>query len=309
MEFLDYMGKLDFGMRPHFLLIECVASLAKNRKLTAATEKGTTIVSQKLREFGFLSSWKVLNSRHFGIPQSRTRTYGIFVKMKHGLGSCGEKKHESQLSQIWSLSARCQMGAELLRDLLKRSDLESCQLPDGPGKKPSTQPPGQKKPGKWVDERKVFRKNHGLENDPLDWHPALKALKRDGPLLNLSSREQEASLLLLAKLLKEKPGMQTSCLVLPVGDSLSRMKYSSAWHPCLLPQKKFLYILDNRCYTTGKSSKLPFTLQGLELKELELAGPAVLKLTPQKAQELAGNAFTSNVVLTLLLGVLVHFHS
>ena len=94
---------------------------------------------------------------------------------------------------------------------------------------------------------------------------------------------------------------------MPVGDSLHFMKVSTTCHPCLLPKKKYLYIVENKCYVSGKAAILPLMLQGLGPNEINLAGLAVQALTASQAQDLAGNAFTSNVVLAIMLGVLLHY--
>ena len=80
LEFCDYLKAIDFNQRPKFLMIECVAGLQKKRKLQAAYEKGTEIVTQELFNLGFTGQFKTLNTKHFSLPQSRTRTYGVFLE-------------------------------------------------------------------------------------------------------------------------------------------------------------------------------------------------------------------------------------
>ena len=305
-EFVDFLRNLPFQQRPKFLVVECVASLGKMRR--SVNEKGTTAVSQTLRELGFTGEWRTLNTRKFGLPQSRTRVYGVFVLMTIGFGSSGEQTHKGQLNKIWSFCDRCQIQMpESLHSLLLRSDLlaQSEKNDERDTQKKSKGKKG-KKGTKWKEEHKKFRVNNGLVDDQLDWHPALKALQQQQQQLNLTERELDASLLALATALKRK-GASTSCFSMPVGDSLHFMKVSTTCHPCLLPQKKYLYIVENKCYVSGKAAILPLMLQGLGPNEINLAGPAVQALTASQAQDLAGNAFTSNIVLAIMLGVLLHY--
>lgn len=276
----------------------------------SVNEKGTTAVSQTLRELGFTGERRTLNTRKFGLPQSRTRVYGVFVLMTIGFGSPGEQTHKGQLNKIWSFCDRCQIQMpESLHSLLLRSDLlEQSEKNDERDTQKKSKGKKGKKGTKWIEEHKKFRENNCLVDDQLDWHPALKALQQQQQQqqLNLTERELDASLLALATALKRK-GASTSCFSMPVGDSLHFMKVSTSCHPCLLPKKKYLYIVENKCYVSGKAAILPLMLQGLGPNEINLAGPAVQALTASQAQDLAGNAFTSNIVLAIMLGVLLHY--
>ena len=90
--------------------------------------------------------------------------------------------------------------------------------------------------------------------------------------------------------------------VIPSGDSLTRHKWRS-FHPCLLPQKRFLY-LDKEGVHLNRSPTVVMSLQGLSALELKAAG--LTDLSTARAQELAGNAFTMNVAACILLCILIH---
>ena len=57
--------------KPDFFLIECVASLGRMR--SCVQERGTEVVSQKFSKLAYIDQWRTLNSKCFGIPQSRSR--------------------------------------------------------------------------------------------------------------------------------------------------------------------------------------------------------------------------------------------
>ena len=166
-----------------------------------------------------------------------------------------------------------------------------------------------KKKCKWQEEHQQFRTSKGIDQlgrkaGQAD-HPCLKLVREEAPKV-LSEREADAALLRLGVQLSQNSGLTSStCMVAPIGVSLSRLKFSAACHPCLLPKKKYLYLIDGKLCLSGNSSLLPLMLQGLSSQEIHFAGPAIADLSPAQAQELSGNAFTSHIVAALLVGILV----
>ena len=55
-EFLGWLKSLEWSPRPRFIVIECVAALAKLRKVVR--ERGTTVVKEQLSELGFCGIFK-----------------------------------------------------------------------------------------------------------------------------------------------------------------------------------------------------------------------------------------------------------
>ena len=296
------------------MLIECVAALQKKRKLKESVEKGTDVVVKHLLELGYTGEFRTLNTVHFGLPQSRTRTYGVFVKLTLGFGPESRKVHDNQVANVWGICARCQSRTpESLYSLLKRSDLQKACIAE---EKNMKQAQGKRKPNKqqkWHTEHDGFRNRHGLNE--LGHQPegedfsALRVLRDNMQSdIGLSEREADAALLCLGATLAAKPDLASSkCMVVPVGDSIGRMRFGFTVHPCLLPKKKYLYLVDGKLYVSGKSSKVPLMLQGIDHEELLLAGPAIQNLGPAEAQELCGNSFTANIVGVLLLAILANW--
>ncbi|CAE7217836.1 unnamed protein product [Symbiodinium sp. CCMP2592] len=96
--------------------------------------------------------------------------------------------------------------------------------------------------------------------------------------------------------------LSSAWFVVPSGDTLQRHKWRTV-HPCLLPQKRFLYLDENGLHL-NKSPTFVMSLQGLSSRELKAAG--LTDLTVKQAQELAGNGFTANVAASVLVSILVH---
>ena len=155
-----------------------------------------------------------------------------------------------------------------------------------------------KKP-KWMDEHAKFRAHHGLESGT-SGHSVLRLVQESAESLSLSARELDAALLALAK------GLQSSRLPLDPQCIVGNV-FRSVLHPCLLPQKKYLYILNGKCFISGLAKLLPLRLQGWGSEEIRLAGSAIASLTAKQSQELAGNAFSCNILFAVIMSVLCNF--
>ena len=163
-----------------------------------------------------------------------------------------------------------------------------------------------KKP-KWMDEHAKFRAHHGLESGT-SGHSVLRLVQESAESLSLSARELDAALLALTKgLQSSRLPLDPQCIVGNVGDSLKFLKFRSVLHPCLLPQKKYLYILNGKCFISGLAKLLPLRLQGWGSEEIKLAGSAIASLTAKQSQELAGNAFSCNILFAVIMSVLCNF--
>ena len=69
-EFIAYLARLSPDRRPKFILVECVANLAKLRK--AVQEQGTSVVSEKLKSLGYQGRWQEFRlHQHFCFTASK----------------------------------------------------------------------------------------------------------------------------------------------------------------------------------------------------------------------------------------------
>ena len=135
-----------------------------------------------------------------------------------------------------------------------------------------------------------------------------KALVQQKDKLNLTEREVECAILKLALHMRKniKNPVDQDCLVANIGDSLNYVRFNSTCHPCLLPTKKYLNIFQGHCFTNSNvTGNLYLRLQGLGPEEVEKAGLG--GLDQRQSQELAGNAFTSNIVAAIVLAILVNW--
>ena len=299
LEFKMYLGHLTFQSRPMSLVIECVANLG-NQRAALAGEKGTKVIGEVLSEFGYTGSWSTLNAKHFYLPQSRARTYGVFLKQTFGFGQQGKAKLEAKLKMIWDTVNRCKTNpfTEPLASLLDRSSGSQ-----GQAQQQTTTHKKPAKAGKWADRHQKFKAAKGLNEEDLVG-PALQTFQEQAQQLTLTQRETQASLCCLALAQKKGklPDWRTGLLVGNIGDSIERLQFKRI-SPCVLPSQKYLW-LNNGQLEIKRRSQPYLALQGIGPVEEQTFGLA--GLAANRAQDLAGNAFAANVCCAVFLAVLTH---
>jgi DNA (cytosine-5)-methyltransferase 1 len=67
-----HIARVARAKRPKLLLLENVKAL-----LSSSSGRDFAIILRVLGELGYILEWQVINSRHFGVPQNRERTYII----------------------------------------------------------------------------------------------------------------------------------------------------------------------------------------------------------------------------------------
>lgn len=312
MEMLDVLSSCGMDARPRFIMLECVAALDKMRK--AVNEKGTKVATEKLAELGYAGSWNLLNTRDFGLPQSRSRTYGVFVMRSAGFGMHGQEIHIKQVQRVWDFVASCKIDKpDVLAKFL--SDAKFAMLADEMSdakkrkndKKKVENKNKPKKPPVWKKQHAAFKEKWKITDSEMKTR-VQKALVQQKDKLNLTEREVECAILKLALHMRKniKNPVDQDCLVANIGDSLNYVRFNSTCHPCLLPTKKYLYVFQGHCFTNANvTGNLYLRLQGLGPEEVEKAGLG--GLDQRQSQELAGNAFTSNIVAAIVLAILVNW--
>lgn len=243
-----------------------------------------------------------MDSKRYALSQSRPRAYGLFAKVA-GHGPAGRAQSLAKVSQFWEFMLRCQARparTENLAQILKDSS-DSAEMPLAKRRRST---PARRGGQKWKDRHSEFREACQLTVE--DTQTAeLQDLRRKLTELALTEREVEAAVLELARLKRARGIEFAACAALAgnIGDNIGYLKFS-ALHPCLLPEKKYLYLLEGEPRVI-KSTALALRLQGIGPVEARFSGLDACNLTPERAQDLAGNAFSANVVVAALLGVLL----
>lgn len=151
--------------------------------------------------------------------------------------------------RIWSFVRKCERKSyEPLATVVERAMTDAKQMGLTPEKtlKKFKAKVTQKKT-KWVKHHEEFRKkNQDALAETVD-HPMIKLIRDEGHSVGLTDRELEASCLAAGMFLKKVDQQNVPDVVVgPCGDSLKFLKFRGGLHPCVLPSKKYLYILKGR---------------------------------------------------------------
>ena len=122
LDFLAYLDKLKLEERPDALTLECVDNLSYNRKVAGQQEKGTSLVIEALKERGYVGSWRKVSATNFFLPQRRPRVWGLFLKIRDGVGPKATKQREKDLAEAFKRIQKFQTPShEPIRKILARS--------------------------------------------------------------------------------------------------------------------------------------------------------------------------------------------
>ena len=154
---------------------------------------------------------------------------------------------------------------------------------------------------KWRGKHASFKKMHGLTDEEMQAGD-LQGVIAGCRALGISERGIEATHLQLC-LQKRSAGFDIAkqIMVGNVGDNVGYLTFKSRVHPCVLPKRQNLYIVQGTVQMT-QSASLSLALQGLGPREVKQFGLA--EISYARSLDLAGNAFTSNVVAAILVNVL-----
>ena len=195
LDFLAYMEKLPFEELPKAIILECVGNLGNKRNIDGSTERGTKLVVESLQEKGYVGKWMRLSAVHFHLPQKRPRVWGLFLKVRGGVGPKSVEARKKDLAKAWDLikSGMCN-GHEPLSDILARTPVISTVHPK-PKKKAEKQ-------GTWKTKlHPEYILKQGLTKEDIsdgrqEFHAATTNV--------LLPREQDAVWLFLCTLRKKK---------------------------------------------------------------------------------------------------------
>lgn len=114
-------------------------------------------------------------------------------------------------------------------------------------KKTKSKATSSNKKNKWVQQHEDFRKANKDALAKTADHPLIKLIRDEGHSAGLTDREVDASCLAAGMFLQKVDQQKIpEVLVGPCGDSLQFLKFRTGLHPCLLPSKKYVYILKGR---------------------------------------------------------------
>ncbi|CAK0812884.1 unnamed protein product [Prorocentrum cordatum] len=292
----QYLRALQPDQLPWVIVLECVDRLGHHRKINGKVEQGSEIIQGHLEDLGYCGSWRRINAKHFYLPQSRRRIWGMFVR----LWGFGRERQAEQLRRAWEIIDACQMREpEPLCDLLRRVPPPHAAEAEATGRRRATARPSQGVTPTHAEKLEKCTQQWGLTHEQLlDGKAEFDVACGD----LLVQREREVLWLQLCRLKMEgrvQAWTEAPLLVWNAGDSIGRSERPKPDCPCVRPNKKFIAI--QRGSLTRISDHQLLALQGVGPTEFEWLRPGA----KTSLSDLAGNAFTANVCGAFLLAALV----
>jgi site-specific DNA-cytosine methylase len=300
---LKYIRVMTLESRPKFLILECVERLSHKRSVDPDEREGTKYISDELSALGYCGRWLRVNSKDWFLPQSRPRVHGLFLRLHPTDLSPKSREHRvGDLQGAVDLIERFKVPGppELLEAVLRRSRTMSEASEPKPKKskikhdadlhfKPTWEMSEiQDGSPKWHQEHKEFATNLCMNDDDVRDFPTFVQTLRD----TLLPRALEGLWLHLVHLKKSQNHDWTKgfCIA-AAGASIRFMSVRSDIFPCVTPKMHYCVLQDGRALKVRGVDIL--ALQGVQNREVD-----AFKLNAHKSaflQELAGNAFTSNI--------------
>ena len=313
---LSYLKCLSLETRPKVIILECVQRLGHKRQVDPDDRQGTVYIQDELTALGYSGGWRNVNSKDFFLPQSRPRVYGLFLRLhSQGLGVQGRGRRDADAATALSLVDRLKVPGppEPLSTVLQRCRAVGAAS-DKPKKRRRAEPEeSHRGPASWDLPREdleggpVWRRDHrefvdntGLSKEDLQGYQAFEDAAKGA----LQPRAMEGLFLKLACVRKDEGVDWTQpdrITVASVGASLRFMSVRQDIFPCVTPKMVYAVIEHGQLRTAGGLEAL--ALQGVQGQEVHS-----FKLGATKGpflQELAGNAYTANIVAAFLLAGLL----
>ena len=267
-----------------------MANISANRAIKGRTEKGTALVVEALRERGYIGEWRKISATLFGLPQRRPRVWGLFHKVRGGIGPKAIQAASQKIIVGMDIvrTGEC-AGHEPLETILARTPLIAYKPP-----KPAT------RAATWKDNRHPkFQARHGLSDEDVAAGEAefFEATK------DLLPREQEAMWLELCRQRKHGriPNWKNAFLVSDCGSSIGWLSITHGMFPCVRPGNKYLILKHGEPRIARGPECL--AVQGIGIQE---ANATNLFLEDDKLlRTLAGNAFSANICCAFFVAALL----
>lgn len=294
-EMLASLSRWAFEQRPALVILECTTKLSQHRKVDGDTS-GTEYITAKLEELGYVGSWRLVSANMFYLPQSRLRIYGLFLKVLNLSGQSIEARRQDLHKAMGIISDSRLHSPEPLSKVLGRAPIKHAEYKNHTGKSyEEALVVGAKWPGQHDAMRRKLKLPEELSKPPQRF--LQQALNLMVP------RAADALWIKLTQvILRRGTQWDKGCYVVPVTMSIRFGSVNSDDFPCLTPGSKYVMVQDGVLSTVSAASFL--ALQGVQSRELTR-----FKMNSEAdrlLRDLAGNAFTSNVVaIFLLAGLLV----
>ncbi len=291
----DSLKNWDFEQKPILIILECTKLLGKQRKVDQDMS-GTECITEELSKHGYVGKWALACATMFYLPQSRPRVYGMFLKVSDSSLAVA-KARQRDLDKAFKIISDARLHVpEALASVLGR--VPEVQPPRrGPAGKTSKH--ASSSGDKWPKQHEAKRAQLKLPEDLCQppKHFLEQALKLMPP------RAADALWIKIARAHVEKGfRWDADCCIAPVRMSVRFGNIGFDVCPCVTPGENFVISQGGKL---SAASGLTFlALQGVQTKEVRFL--RALSESDSLLRDLAGNAFTANVIaIFLLAGLLV----
>ena len=272
--------------RPKLVILECVARLGHKRGVDPDSRRGAEFIAGELYKLGYVGQWRKVTPTSFYLPQGRPRVYAMFLK-RADFADDSLKAREQDLERGLAIIMRMQgCQCEPLSRVLSR-----CREPQLKSK-----PSAQKSSGrmtKWPRQHQEYAEQHNI---PLsDRQPSTEFRDALGGLM--PERALHAFWLRLVRGKHRGVHWQSGTWVVTLGASLRFMSVRNDVCPCVTPNMTLGVLCNSKFHIADGFTLL--AMQGVQNKEIEAFN--MQTEDPALLHDLAGNAFTANIVAAFLL--------
>jgi site-specific DNA-cytosine methylase len=293
---LESLRSMSLVERPDLVILECVPRLSQHRKVDPDHRTGAKFILDELSTLGYIGEWQTVRPSDYFLPQSRDRVYGLFL-LRDDFTAASTLRRQRDLEQANQVLRRMQVSKpEPLARVLSRLPSE---IPNPRKQRGQTMEAAKKSGKKWPSMHKAWAETHGLSEEACV--PPMDFVEQISPLI--PPRAMYALWLKLARMqAKYEIDWKKPLLVAPTGFGIS---YSRVWKdkfPCVTPGMEYLIIDAGKARRANGLTMM--AMQGIQNKEVQ---SYKLAMEDDKLlRDLAGNAFTANIIAAFLLaGALV----
>ena len=288
---LNYVRSIPFESRPYIILLENVANMAKRREVEQGCKVAAQIVADLFDKLGYTAHWDIFNATDFFQPQSRGRLW--MVMWRRPSLECSLQSHEKYakvLQDVMSMIGRLKTQRhESLAVLLDRMQSSAKRVSIARESKEITE--------KAKKENDAYAVKNSLV---IDIHDEAKFMSLVRPMM--SKRASKVCYLKMAHAKKTHSWRwEEDLLVATVSQSVNWISVAHDCFPTLTPSGPFLVLHRGTPYQA--SGRLALAVQGVQENEAIFMKMADLPETLQ--QDLAGNAFSTNVCIALFMSSVI----
>jgi site-specific DNA-cytosine methylase len=293
---LESLRSMSLVERPVLVVLECVPRLMQHRKVDPDQRTGAKFIADELEKLGYIGEWQTARPSDYFLPQSRDRVYGLFL-LRDDFTEASTLRRQRDLEQAKLILRRMRVSKpESLARLLSR---HPSAIMNPRKRRGQTLEDAKKSRKKWPQEHQDWADSNGLSREarvpPLDFVEQISQL--------IPPRAMDALWLKLARMqIKCKIDWRQPLLIAPTDFSITWGQVWKDKFPCVTPGSEYLILEAGKARLADGLTMM--AMQGIQSKEVQRFKLA--KEEDKLLRDLAGNAFTANIIAAFLLaGALV----